>query len=140
MEAQRQQPFLEPTEVVIPVVQLDLACPFREMKAVNNPRIIALELENPRPGVIGFHGEGFLVRLEIDRPAPSREISKGTPFGRNEGGMITILAWSNDTGMLVKQKSDIRLESKTGAFQYDFGRQLGHGQIIVVSLRQIGRA
>jgi len=50
------------------------------------------------------------VRLEVDEATTPGEVGKRTPLGRDEWRVIAILAWTDDTGVLIERKGDVGFE------------------------------
>ena len=55
------QPLLEPAERVVSPLGLELIGTGGDVEAVDDPRVVALQLEEPGPGVIRLHGPALLV-------------------------------------------------------------------------------
>ena len=135
VKAKRGEAFFKPAEVVILVVGFELIGAGGDVKAVNDPRVIALQFKQARPGGVGFHRQRFLLRLKVDRAAPPGKVGEGAPFRRNERRVIFVFARSHDARMLVERKGDVGFERQARAFEDDFWGKFAHGGII--SLRYI---
>jgi hypothetical protein len=97
------------------------------MKSVDNPRIVALELEHASPGLVGLQGERLLLGLEIDEPPAPGLVGEAAPFGRDERRVVAILARTDDAGVLVEGEGEVRLMGQARPFEDDFGAKFGHG-------------
>lgn len=62
-----------------------------DVEAVYDPRIVFLKLEHARPGGIDFHGESFVLWIEVDRPLAPGVIGERAPLSGDQRRMITIL-------------------------------------------------
>ena len=102
------------------------------MKTVNDPRIVALQLKQARPGPVGLHREGFLGRIEVDEAATPGLIAESTPFGRDDRRVVAILARPHDPGMFVQCKGDVCLECQPRAFENYFWAEFGHRRLVEV--------
>src|SRR5512133_3697220 len=93
------------------------------MEAIHDPRIIFLQFEHSRPGLITFHRQGFIFWFEVDRSLSPRIIGERAPFCRDQWRVIAILARSHYSWMLIELKSDFCFERQARAFEDDLWSQ-----------------
>ena len=115
------QPLLQPAEVVVLAISLELVGSGGDVETINDPRVVAQKLKEPYPGLVGLQGQGFFVGLEVDEPPPPREIGEGAPFGGNEWRVVAVLPRPDDAGMFIQGECDLRLVGQPCAFQNNLG-------------------
>ena len=116
----------EPMEIIILGIRLQLVCARRDVKAIDDPRIIALQFKHPCPGRIGFHRKRFFMWLKVDEPAPPGIVRERAPLARNQWRMIAVLARSDDARMLVERKRNFRFQRQARAFENNFRCEFAH--------------
>jgi hypothetical protein len=97
---------------------------YMRVEAVDDPRVIALQLEEAGPGGVRLHGHRLFLRLEIDEAAAPGEVGEGAPFAGNERGVVAVAAGADDARVLVEREGEVGLEGQAGAFEDDLGREL----------------
>lgn len=93
------------------------------MKSVNDPGIIALKFKQVHPRAVRFQGQVFFVRFKIDEATPPGEIGERTPLGGDERGVIAVLTWADDAGVLIEGEGNIRFVGKARALENKFGTE-----------------
>jgi len=123
------QTIFKPGEIIVPASLDHLIDLSGEMEAVDNPGVVALKFEESHPGSVGFHCLVLFTWLEVDQAAAPGEIGEGTPFCRNDGGMIAVLPLTDDLWMLVEGKSNFSLKGESGPLKDDLWAELdAHGR------------
>lgn len=93
----------------------------------SDPRVIAIQFEQPRPRRVRFHRQRLFVRFKVNRSATPRIICERAPFRRNERRMIFVFARSDDARVLIQCKRNVGLEGEARAFENDFRDEFRHG-------------
>src|SRR5512144_1868733 len=94
------------------------------METVDDPGVVALELEQAHPGRVRFHRHGLLVREIVDETPPPRDVREGAPFRRDKRRVVPVLARADDPRMLIQGERDLRLERESRPFEYDLWTEL----------------
>ena len=78
-ELQREQLLFQPREIIDPS-ERRLMRNRRNVKAIDNPRVIFLQREQMRPRAVDIHRFLFFFRIEIDKTATPREVGESAPL------------------------------------------------------------
>jgi hypothetical protein len=76
-ESERPQAILQPAEVVALPVRAKLVCLSRDVEAIDDPRVVALEFDQPRPRAVRLESQSFLLWREIGEAASPRQRTAG---------------------------------------------------------------
>ena len=49
-------------------------------QAIDDPRVVALQLEEPGPSAVGLQGLRLFLSVEVDQPSAPREVGEGAPL------------------------------------------------------------